>query len=332
MTKARVGILATGLMELVALPTALARLFDDGEIDHDFFPIWSTEGETPFSGFTSNTLPPPTEDHVHNALDKLIAEAAGQLARSDQRDRMIVILDDVELPNMMDPTRITVAVRHAVERYIENVTPPRGVSSADFQDQTRAMFRTRVSFHLAAPMIEAWLFADPEAVERAGASGEHPVLVPIRDPEHFRTDDRAYLTFDSSQCVKWTKTQMQQLGPRRVTKSKLKANKPAWIGEFDRGLHPKAYLAWLCRDLQHKRCSTYRETAGRAGRQECGALALSMLDWGEVLRVPSHCTFARALLSDLAEFLGVENKHAGEVHPLTCRKFDEDGEFVLRNL
>src|SRR5579871_6918076 len=68
-------------------------------------------------------------------------------------------------------------------------------------------------------------------------------------PEDFLTRDAAYLSDDCSACTAW-----HALPPWRA-----KSSMPEWIRE-QRELHPKAFMAWLCRDPSAKKCSRYRET------------------------------------------------------------------------
>lgn len=115
---------------------------------------------------------------------------------------------------------------------------------------------------------------------------------------------------------------------------KRKPERPQWLlparpelPDYRRERHPKAYLAWLCRDPEDKRCcSTYRESRG-------GADALRALSWPEVLRTPTHARFARTFFRDLADVLGPPALAVGEgeEHPLLARS-EAPQDRVLRNL
>ncbi len=106
---------------------------------------------------------------------------------------------------------------------------------------------------------------------------------------------------------------------------RAKSSMPEWIRE-QRELHPKAFMAWLCRDPSAKKCSRYRETHE-------GKDALERLKWRAALRSPTHCTFLRALVEDLADGLGetLALPAGGHVAPLTSHR--EPRKFpMLRNI
>lgn len=136
-----------------------------------------------------------------------------------------------------------------------------------------------------------------------------------RDPEDFLTRDPVYLADDGSACAAW----------RALAPKTRKDHDPAWL-RAGRDLHPKAFLAWLCRDPAQKKCSRYRETHE-------GADALRALDWTAALGSPEHCTYLRALVEDLAD--GLDERRAvpvdGRASPLTSHREPREGP-VLRNI
>ncbi|MEY3211083.1 MAG: hypothetical protein RIT28_1564, partial [Pseudomonadota bacterium] len=76
--------------------------------------------------------------------------------------------------------------------------------------------------------------------------------------------------------------------------------RPVWLGKGVQGRraqHPKAALAWLHKDADAERCSTYKESRH-------GAEGLGRLNWPAALRDQAAMTFLRALHNDLAEGLG----------------------------
>jgi hypothetical protein len=186
-----------------------------------------------------------------------------------------------------------------------------------FPARVKEALLSKASFHLAVPMIEAWLFADPNGPRNAEVPLERlpPNWEDARDPEDFLTRDDAYLTDDCSACTAW-----HALPPRRARRST-----PEWDRE-QREVHPKAFLAWLCRDPAEKNCTRYRETHE-------GASALGVLDWRAALRSPDHCTYLRAFVKDLADGLGEDPALPvdGLVAPLTSHRERRDSP-VLRNI
>lgn len=269
----------------------------------------------PYDGFTSSDAARLLG--ARNNADRLIERAAAAAlgdgkGRRDALD-LVVILDDVELCNAHQVDAVVGVVREAVARHLERVEA-RGGDVA----RTRRVLRERVSFHLAMPMIEAWLFADASALARAGVSSQRPARWADRcDPEAFETDDPEYDADDGSACASWA--------AERSAKRKQK-NTPLWLKASPRQRHPKAYLAWLCCDPKRKTCSSYRESHE-------GAAALRGLAWERLLGEPGHCQYARAMLEDIAWALGVELRDVwrGECDVETTLARDAR-EFVLRNL
>jgi hypothetical protein len=172
-------------------------------------------------------------------------------------------------------------------------------------------------------MIESWLFGDEEALRAARVPVER---LPARlaegcDPERFATEDAAFSADDGASC--------QRLLERNARKRK--AEVPRWvlserpaIPGWRREAHPKAYLSWLCRDPDHERCTTYRES-------EAGASGLATLRWPVVLGPPDHFAWARALVLDVANAL--DEPIPAFVARGTCAVMPGgSGALVLRNL
>ncbi len=84
-------------------------------------------------------------------------------------------------------------------------------------------------------------------------------------------------------------------------------------GVLDKSVHPKWYM-------RHLTGHVYKETRE-------GAAALAGLEWGAVLENGLHARFARSMIADIAEKLGVDNPCAGETAPETALKWHG----VLRN-
>ena len=207
----------------------------------------------------------------------------------------VFVLDDVELVNADQPEVVVAEFRHATEIHLQNLRKS-GLRGQHTARRLEAVLPWRASFHLVMPMIESWLFADPQGPQNAGATHLPALWNDQDDPERFKTFDAAYLADDGRSCAHyWALSDKQK---------KLKANKPLWLREgsnqqpLPRDAHPKHYLAWLCRDSNEHLCSSYREAGG-------GTKALAKLDWISVLSRLEHCTFLRAFVEDLADALGV---------------------------
>jgi len=144
--------------------------------------------------------------------------AAADPGRHGSPPDLVVAVDDVELVNLHQPSRIAEHVREAIRRRVDVHHP-----SAARCDRTREIVRTRCSFHLFCPMVEAYFFGEVDALRRAGARHDAQ-LRDGRDLEDFETVDPAYLS-----------------------------SLPATL---DAARHPKRYLAHLCepgryRETQH---------------------------------------------------------------------------------
>jgi hypothetical protein len=278
----RVAILPTGRMELRGAPVALKALFPT----HDFYGIAEIATDSkPFSSFTSSGK--PLEPNAPNGeVDEIVQQMAAELVpgRRGCAPDLLIVLEDLELANRHQPEVVVQVFRAATVRHVAKLQS----SDPNLAVRVTAALQWKASFHLATPMIEAWLFADPNGPCNAGVPEDRlpPNWESARDPEDFLTRDPAYLTDDCSACTAW-----HALPPRRA-----KDHKPGWCKE-QREVHPKSFLAWLCRDPAKKNCSRYRETHE-------GANALELLDWAAALRCPEHCTYLRALVEDLADGLG----------------------------
>lgn len=307
----RVAILPTGRMEFRGVPRALATLFPD----HAFYSISKRPGDPePFDSFTSSGRP-LTPAEPNGNVDKIVERMAAELVpgRDGDPPDLLFALDDLELSNRQKPQAVVQVFREATTRHVARL----GSVNPRLADTVVQALRSRASFHLAAPMIEAWLFADPNGPRNAGVPEDRlpPNWERARDPEAFLTRDPAYVADDGSACTTW------QALPQR----KARQHQPAWRRE-QREEHPKAFLAWLCRDPLEKNCSRYRETHE-------GADALAALDWAAALGSPEHCAYLRALVEDLADALGetLALPAGGRVSPHTDHRARRQSP-VLRNI
>lgn len=281
---ATVRVITTGLMEEKALHVSLQALFPE----HTFV------AHPRLDGFTSAPLPPDPADLARRPrpnLDKFVNTAIGLFAPGRRQDRprpdFVLAVEDLELVNAATAENVTGSVRDAFERNLRSwqVEGPARGRLAD-------ALRERCSFHLMAPMTEAYFFADPVALARATAPGpDHPVQFDpaVRDVEAFEVDDPVYLDARHDPAI-------------------------AWCAE-NRARHPKHYLRYLtdpALDGKHR----YDES----GR---GVAALNSLAWPEVVRTDTrpatHVGFARSLLADLHDMLGTaRDARPGAPEPAHC--------------
>ncbi|WP_428265423.1 hypothetical protein [Haliangium sp.] len=295
----------------------MGRLFPG----HEFYMLPTTRESVsypdrfPYPGFTSVELTSGHEQAPPESARALVVRAA-QEALGDRRRAaadLVLVVDDIELENAAQPERVVAVMRKAVEVHLS------GLGQAQVQDKTRQRLRDRVSFHLLAPMIEAWFFADRRALTRAGVPAEATVCFDeATDPEAFETADGRYLNATEADCPTLAALPLQK-------KKKLR---PKWLGVLPRERHPKGYLQWLCRVPNARSCTGYSES-------EDGGAALANIRW-EVLfaRADTHFGFLRALVEDLEDGLGCPSALGpvvGAVSRLTARS-NAPRDAVLRNI
>lgn len=269
----RVSLITTGEMEFRGLAKAMKRLFPEHAFDAEPY----APGK-PFHGFTScqvKALRPG--DPAGNAV-RMLRAALGAVTAAEPSTPaydLAVIVDDLELDNKTNESVLFEHVRESARRVIGAVIPP-----ADPQAIADRL-RQKVSFHLAAPMMESWFFGDFTALQtEVPAAHWPPNIAANRDPEDFLADDPAYQNDTGAACV--------------LTASKGK--RPYWI-KTGREKHPKAYIKWLLRSPTHTDCTTYKES------QE-GVRLLQRLNWSAVLKSPRWFPYLRALVRDLESTLG----------------------------
>jgi hypothetical protein len=279
----RVALIPTGKLEMLGLAAALQRLFGDA---HEFecVPRRHDEPTTPFHSFTSARLPVASHHDRRSPLAQLVGAMVD--AVWDQKFDLAVVLDDLELYNVGNEATVIAEFRAAVQRHVDRVATRTALDARKLRDRLRAC----ASFHLVVPMIESWLFADPQGPTRAGVPSTHlPPRLRPGDPEQFATDDPEYAADDGAHCTAWN-----DLPP-----SYRERNRPEWLKPtHPRTSHPKHYMAWLCRTPGERCCSNYAESTA--------AVALEQLAWADVLRAQDRMQFARALVCDLADGLALD--------------------------
>jgi hypothetical protein len=319
----------TQRVETRGLAKALQQLFPR----HEFYPLLELEPRPGVDAriyAQTNTSPVSIEREAEQEARaraegkasvrmKLIQALAGAVYPPSRMSADLVIaLDDLELCNLDRPGVVVGAIRASVKVHLEEQR--RSLHPAAFRELASCL-RERASFHLAVPMTEVWLFADPKGPANSGVSDPGAVhLKADIDPEQFETDDPEYTADTGEGC-----TQLQERN-RKTRKNK----KASWVLSqqpwryWQREYHPKAYLQWLCRDPKENNCTRWKET-------EQGADALEKLDWAASLAAPDKCSFLRSLINDLADALGEQSPVEGECAPLTAYKPD-DPDAVLRNM
>jgi hypothetical protein len=246
---------------------------------------------------------------------ELVSRAAQESIGDRKREAadLVVVIDDVELPNVDQVDRVVAVMRSAVIEHVRGL-----LDRISIQERTEESLKSKVSFHLISPMVEAWFFADRNALALAGVHANMNVCFSDEtDPEAFITDDANYLAATECDCTTFA----------ALPVSKKKNHRPKWLGTSPREKHPKGYLQWLCRDPDDKSCTSYSEATG-------GCNALSGISWKTLLSRPvTQFALLRALVDDLSEGLNSTPTVAlgGTVSPLTSRSGAPVGA-VLRNI
>lgn len=313
----RVALVVTGRLEHRALSTALERLFPTVG-----FVIARAQSEENLRSFTSARVDPDSlaasyleaklsRRELLPAVDELVEALASELCLRDP-PALCVLIDDLELANRGNEPGVVRAVREAASRHLETVRArpqlPRNLAD---------LMRERASFHLFDPMVEAYFFEDPAALDKAQGRLARPAYrVPGLDVERFEVEAAREGPYHGpvGECARHRR-------PRD--------RKCPW-GGADRGPHPKKYLKYLCReDPPNEFCSSYQETEG-------GAQALATLNWDRVLQSPGSAPFLRALVEDLEEALGIAPAIAGwpsiPMSTAITARSNAPSERVMRNL
>jgi hypothetical protein len=275
-----VQLVVTGRCEELALHDSLGSLFPGV---HFLKPIR-------LEPFTSNPLqePPPPK-----LVETGLKFARKLVERVDELDDALVIgIEDQEFDP--EPARQVEFLRARVLQVLEE--PPSLARRARLSEAVSM----RCSFHRLVPMVEAYFFADPQALQRAGATRASTFNPLERDVEDFEVSDVAFLAPpDGTDKEDWAR------------------------GGEARARHPKRYLKFLSGTGQPGSW-TYRES-------KHGVAALRALEWRRVAAIETFTTSLRALVADIADWLGEDSPFSGNQSPLTARHTHRATR-VLRNL
>jgi hypothetical protein len=283
----RVALIVTGRLERDGLPSALKRLFPEVEFASE-----------PVEGFTSSrvTVAPAHTNRPASILTNAEKMAQAMMLALDPGRREVpadyaFAIEDLELANDDQPDTVVNVFREAVRSRLPHLH-----GTAYRQNRCEEQVPLRCSFHLVRPMIEFYLYADPDALIRAGAQ-RLAILRSDSDLEDFETDDPDYRAIINS--------------TPGTPQTRLR--------------HPKWYLRWLC-DPTCLREQAYKETKG-------GLAAVRELDWSRVLGQPDRCPFLRSLIVDLADALGRSLPFSDlGGNPLTSRHNPGRRNATLRNI
>jgi hypothetical protein len=243
-------------------------------------------------------LEPFTSNPLGEAPPPKVVETGLKFARKlvervDELDEALVIgIEDQEFDP--EPDRQVEFLRARVLQVLEE--PP---SLARRARLSEAVSR-RCSFHRLVPMVEAYFFGDPQALLRAGATRASAFNALEHDVEDFEVSDVAFLAPpDGTENDDWAR------------------------GGQARARHPKRYLKYLSGSGAPGHW-TYRES-------KHGVAALKTLDWRLVGATETFTTSLRALIADIADWLGEVTPLPGQEAPLTARHTHRATR-VLRNL
>lgn len=292
-----ITLIVTGKLEQIALGTALGRVFPDARFSSQ--KVYDPGGG--FRGFTSSTVDRKTAGHPRSNVRQFAASLVTALEpgrRGFAAPDVVVGVEDLELANAHQPEVVVDTVRDAVRAHVEE----------NFQgkkrDRVYEALREKASFHLLAPMVEAYFFGEEAALDRAGrvAGRVSQFDAGKCDPERFVVADVAYAAVPEP------------------TGQRARADWRTSRGARER--HPKKYVSYLA-DQHLDGDSRYREsTTGKA--------ALESIAWDELLTVKNGVPFMRALLADLSRSTRVAD--GLEVGDTKCETWRSSIDQLLRNI
>jgi hypothetical protein len=287
----RIKLVVTGDVEHQCLHESLRRFFPQNREREAV--EWLAPQKT--GSITSSRLAP--NGVLSSPARRMAAALVAAVMRSDVPHQpapdLVIGVDDLELGNQGQGAVVVDHLRRAVEAELTTLAP-------QVRPDVRSLLNERCSFHLLDPMIEAYFFAEPAALTRAGANA--PASVARPNVEDFESTDPAWLPT----C-------------REENLRRHHAGYHWWRHER----HPKAYL----QHLVGLGGGLYQETRG-------GRAALERFDWALANVDAASVPYARSLFRDLAEWFGVEPPLGHEATaPATYPPgHTKRAELLLRNL
>lgn len=267
-----IRFIVTGDLEKQAIVDSVRRLFPDqvGGQTVEYFPTRKAQG-----GATTYPLPPVGTGKVPTNLERLVRKMLAEVLDGDKDGKpdLVVGLDDLELANLHQPGVVVGWVRCAVQADLD-----RRFGSSMAREQAAHVVQRRCSLHLLVPMIEAYFFGDPSALQRAGVDADVPYPLAHGDLENFETSDSGFLLVAAARNAE-----------------KQGQGYPWWREEK----HPKSYLEHLV------------EGCGRLYDEPEGAAALRTLGWPAVSVAGPPLGFARSLFEDLSDWFGLPSNVLG---------------------
>ncbi|MGM0575152.1 MAG: hypothetical protein ACQEXJ_05415 [Myxococcota bacterium] len=257
----RIRFIVTGDVERAALVPSIKRLFT--LVAPETEPEWLPPQKVPATTTSRLRHSTPPSAPMRRLAKAMIMEASE--GEDGTPADLVVAVDDLELANFDQPDVVCEHLRQAIDDEIGERQ-----LSMRAEQRLRDRLKERCSFHLLAPMVEAYFFGEHDALVRAGcAPSVQPHLRNANDVESFFSTDTDWLP------VCQARNQHQAA-----------AGFPWWEEER----HAKHYLEYLV----DREGGDYDEMVG-------GRRALEDLDWQAVGQATGSVALVRAMMEDIAD-------------------------------
>jgi hypothetical protein len=142
----------------------------------------------------------PTKPDPARKMAVALIEALTDGRRRSERADYAFAIDDLEVVNRNNPRAVTQVFSAHMDRALSHRF---GTNQADLARRKRVCERS--SFHLLAPMLEAYFFSELSVLRAAGAAGRSLFDPKLTDLEQFRVDDPEYGAWcvERSKAVEW---------------------------------------------------------------------------------------------------------------------------------